>query len=86
MLRIERQQKRFTRLDQPKLAEASLTERYTTYRSLYSTAPGTFSPRLGKTFSIIGKEIPPSEVIQGFWVLTLRALRKSSLPFGTANR
>jgi hypothetical protein len=28
MLRIERQQKRFTRLDQPKLADVSITERY----------------------------------------------------------
>ena len=63
MLRIERQQKRFTRLDQPKLAEASITERYDLQEFIFNS-PEDFFAEVGEDLFIIGKEIPPSEVIQ----------------------
>jgi hypothetical protein len=63
MLRIERQQKRFTRLDQPKLAEASITERYDLQEFIFNS-PEDFFAEVGEDLFIIGKEIPPSKVIQ----------------------
>ena len=63
MLRIERQQKRFTRLDQPKLAEASITERYDLQQFIFNSSEDFFA-EVGEDFFIIGKEIPPSKVIQ----------------------
>jgi len=63
MLRIERQQRRFTRLEQPKLAEASITERYDLQEFIFNS-PGDFFAEVGEDLFIIGKEIPPSEVIQ----------------------
>jgi hypothetical protein len=63
MLRIERQQKRFARLDQLKLAEASITERYDLQEFIFNS-PEDFFAEVGEDLFIIGKEIPPSEVIQ----------------------
>jgi hypothetical protein len=63
MLRIERQQKRFTRLDQPKLAEASITERYDLQEFIFNS-PEDFFAEVGEDLFVIGKEIPPSDVIQ----------------------
>jgi hypothetical protein len=40
MHRIERQQKRFILLDQPKLAEASITERYDLQEFIFNSLTG----------------------------------------------
>ena len=45
MLRIERQQKRFTRLDEPKLAEASITERYDLQEFIFNSPEQFFEVR-----------------------------------------
>lgn len=63
MLRIERQQKRFTRLDEPKLAEASITERYGLQEFIFNS-PQQFFAEVAEDLFVIGKEIQPSEVIQ----------------------
>jgi hypothetical protein len=63
MLRIERQQKRFARLDRPKLAEASITERYDLQEFIFNS-PEDFFAEVGEDLFIISKEIPPSQVIQ----------------------
>lgn len=63
MLRIERQQKRFTRLDEPKLAEASITERYDLQEFIFNS-PEQFFAEVGEELFVVGKEIQPSQVIQ----------------------
>ncbi len=63
MLRIERQQKQFTRLDQPTFAAASITERYHLQEFIFNSAEAFFA-EVGQDLFVIGKEIQPSEVIQ----------------------
>ncbi|MGB9103651.1 MAG: hypothetical protein WCC59_02735 [Terriglobales bacterium] len=63
MLRIEREQKRFTRLDQPSLVESSITERNDLQEFIYN-APAEFFAEVGQELFIIGKEMQPSEIIQ----------------------
>jgi hypothetical protein len=63
MLRVERNGKRFTRLDEPKLVEASITERYDLEEFIFNS-PEQFFAEVGEELFVIGKEIPPSEVVQ----------------------
>jgi hypothetical protein len=63
MLRIERQQKRFTRLNEPRLVEASITERYDLQEFIFNS-PEQFFAEVGEDLFVVGKEIQPSQVIQ----------------------
>ena len=63
MLRIERQQKCFTRLEQPKLVEVSITERYDLQEFIFNS-PEQFFAEIGQDLFVIGKEINPSELTQ----------------------
>ena len=63
MLRIERQTKRFTRLTEPKLAAASITERYDLQEFIFNS-PEQFFAEVAEDLFVLGKETRPSEVIQ----------------------
>jgi len=63
MLRIERNGKRFTRLDEQKLVEASITERYDLEEFIFNS-PEQFFAEVGEELFVLGKEIPPTEVVQ----------------------
>jgi hypothetical protein len=63
MLRIERQNKHFTRLDEPNLAAVSITERYDLQEFIFNS-PEQFFAEVAEELFVIGKETRPSEVIQ----------------------
>src|SRR6516164_3701039 len=63
MLRIERQTKRFTRLTEPKLAAASITERYDLQEFIFNSPEQLFA-EVAEDLFVLGKETRPSEVIQ----------------------
>jgi len=63
MLRIERQKKCFTRLEQPSCADASITERYGLQEFIFNSAEPFFA-ELGQKLFVIGQEVQPSEVVQ----------------------
>jgi len=63
MLKIERQTKKFHRLEEPTLAGASITERYDLQEFIVNS-PKEFFAEIGQDFFILGKEVNPSETVQ----------------------
>ena len=60
MLRIDRQKKAFTRLETPKLAEASITER-NDLQEYICNSPEAFCEEIGQRLFLIDKEVQPSD-------------------------
>jgi hypothetical protein len=63
MLRIERPQKNFTRLREPTLAGASISERYDLQEFIFNS-PEQFFAEIGLELFVLAKELSPSEVVQ----------------------
>ncbi|HEV2732194.1 MAG TPA: hypothetical protein VGV15_19360, partial [Terriglobales bacterium] len=63
MLRIERQNKRFVRLDQPTLKGVSITERYDLEEFIFNS-PDQFFAEINQPLFVLGKEVPPSQDVQ----------------------
>lgn len=63
MLRIERQQKRFTRLEQTTCADASITERYDLQEFIFNSAEQFFA-EVGQELFVVAKEVQPSDIVQ----------------------
>jgi hypothetical protein len=60
MLRIDRQKKAFTRLETPKLAEVSITER-NDLQEYICNSPEAFFQEIGQSLFLIDKEVEPSD-------------------------
>lgn len=63
MLKIDRKTKRFTRLENPSLAEVSISERYD-LQEFISNSPEDFFKELGMDLFLISKEVMPSKNVQ----------------------
>lgn len=63
MLRIERQQKCFSRLEQTTCADASITERYDLQEFIFNS-PDQFFAEVGEELFVVAKEVQPSEIVQ----------------------
>src|SRR5581483_1422209 len=61
--RIDREQKRFSRLEQPSFTDVSIKER-NDLQEFIVNSPAEFFAEVGQELFVIGKEIQPSEVIQ----------------------
>jgi len=60
MLKIDRQKQCFTRLEMPKLAEVSISERYGLQQYICNS-PEEFFQEIGQELFLIGKEVKPSD-------------------------
>ena len=63
MLRIDRQKKAFTRLETPKMAEVSITER-NDLQEYISNSPEAFFQEIGQSLFLIDKEVLPSDDVE----------------------
>jgi hypothetical protein len=63
MLKIDRQTKTFSKLDNPTLAEVAVTERYD-LQEFISNSPEAFFADLGLELFLVGKELTPSQTVQ----------------------
>ena len=63
MLRIDRDNQSFSKLDTPTLADVSITERYD-LQEFISNSPDAFFSEIGQTLFLLGKEIEPSKNVQ----------------------
>ena len=63
MLKIDRNSKRFSRLDTPTLADVSITERYD-LQEFISNSPEAFFKEIDQELFLLGKEIQPSNNVQ----------------------
>lgn len=63
MLRIDRQKKGFTRLETPKLAEVSITER-NDLQEYICNSPEAFFQEIGHALFLIDKELQPSDDVE----------------------
>jgi len=63
MLKIDRENRSFTLLDTPTLADVSITERYDLQEYIFNS-PDAFFKEIGQDLFLIGKEIEPSENVQ----------------------
>ena len=63
MLRIDRQKKAFTRLETPKLAEVSITER-NDLQEYICNSPEAFFQEIGQELFLIDKEVQPSDDVE----------------------
>ena len=60
MLRIERQNKHFVRLEQPTCAAALITERYDLEEFIFNS-PDEFFAEINQQLFVLGKEVAPSQ-------------------------
>jgi len=63
MLKIDRDDKSFSLLDTPTLAEVSITERYD-LQEFISNSPNEFFKEIGQELFLLGKEVEPSKTVQ----------------------
>lgn len=63
MLRIERQNKHFVRLEEPTCAAASITERYDLEEFIFNS-PDEFFAEINQQLFVLGKEVKPSQDVQ----------------------
>ena len=63
MLKIRRDEKSFSLLETPALAEVSISERYD-LQEFISNSPEAFFAEIGKELFLIGKEVAPSKTVQ----------------------
>jgi len=63
MLKIDRDNQKFSPLDTPTLSEASITERYDLQEYICNT-PEAFFNEIGQELFLLGKEITPSDNVQ----------------------
>jgi hypothetical protein len=63
MLKINRKEQRFTRLDAPEMASVALTERYD-LQEFISNSPQEFFAEMGLDLFLLGKEFQPSATVQ----------------------
>jgi hypothetical protein len=62
MLKINRENRTFSRLDTPTLADVSITERYD-LQEFISTSPDDFFKEIGQELFLLGKEVEPSDKV-----------------------
>jgi hypothetical protein len=60
MLRIDRNNRSFSLLETPKLADVSITERYDLQECI-ANSPDAFCRKIGQNLFLLGKEVEPSE-------------------------
>ena len=63
MLKIDRNNQRFSLLDTPTLADGLLTERYD-LQEFISSSPDAFFKEIGQELFLLGKEIEPSKNVK----------------------
>lgn len=63
MLKLEREEKTFSRLDTPSLADAQLLERTDLQECIINSGDAFFA-EIGERIFVIGKEVTPSETVQ----------------------
>src|SRR5947207_14955752 len=63
MLRIDRQKKAFTRLETPKMAEVSITER-NDLQEYICNSPEAFFQEIGQSLFLIDNEVQPSDDVE----------------------
>lgn len=63
MLKINRDQKQFSKLDEPNLADASISERYDLQEFIYNS-PDAFFAEIGQKLFLLGQEVKPSDTVQ----------------------
>jgi len=63
MLKINRENKTFSKLSTPTLAEVAITERYD-LQEFISNSPEAFFKELGLELFLVGKELAPSKTVQ----------------------
>jgi len=62
MLRIDRNNRSFSLLETPKLADVSITERYDLQECI-ANSPDAFCKEIGQNLFLLGKEVEPSETV-----------------------
>ena len=63
MLRINRAEKKFTRLNKPDLSKIGLTERYD-LQHMIKNSPGEFFQEMGESLLLIGEEVRPTDFVE----------------------